>query len=92
MVISVNFRGSRGRGTVEPLGASFSWLLLSFESRGPAPLPASHRSRCKNTRLAGLQLEPPVKPEPEPCQTGPTCVYLPCGLNLHQVTIIYIAK
>jgi hypothetical protein len=70
-VISPNSRGNRGRGIVEPLGATFSWLLLSFESRGRLQRRLHNRSRCKNNRLAGLQLEPLMEPEPEPCQTGP---------------------
>jgi hypothetical protein len=60
----------RKRGA-EPDGATKTWLRLPFGSRKGLQHRLRTRSRCKNHRLAGLQLEPPVEPEPEPCQTGP---------------------
>jgi hypothetical protein len=59
-------------GKAEPDGATKTWLHLPFRSREGLQHRLHTRSWCKNHRLAGLQLEPPMEPEPEPYQIGPS--------------------
>jgi hypothetical protein len=68
------WHGQHGIGEAEPGGATKMWLHLLCGSRFGLYVWLLGQSCSKSARLAGLQPEPWLEPEPVPCQRGPKLV------------------